>query len=128
LQDGCRRSGTSGFPHLEHVLTLGSAPRRGVAPWDEHAGVGQLEQSFRSRRFEQIANGLSPDFDALLERARLSDARDDDDGGHGFAVEEILVLREEEQGAVLEMLPDSYIGGTTPSESDDVIGGQTIGV
>ena len=101
---------------------------RDVPPRDHDATVHEFEHAFDARRSGERQDGSTPHVDALLQRARLSHPRDDDDRCDRQSEEEVLVLREEEDISVLQSLADSRIRCASPSERDDVVRLDTVSV
>ena len=71
---------------------------------------------------------MTPDLDPIFQRARLPYARQDDDRAACLTEQEVLVMREKHHLIILKSFTNSSVRGTTPSERDDVLRRQTIGL
>ena len=78
-------------------------------PGQEDAIVRELEQPLNSRHLRDVAPGLEPDFDSLLQRSGLPDTRTYDHSFDGLSEEEVVVLGKEDDLRVSEMFADTGV-------------------
>ena len=69
---------------------------------------------------------MTPDLDPIFQRARLPDARQDDDRAACLTEQEVLVLREKHHLIILKSFTNASVSGATPSERDDMLRRQAI--
>ena len=71
---------------------------------------------------------MTPDLDPIFQRARLPDAGQDYNRATCLTEREVLVLREKYDLIILKPFTDASVRSATPSERDDVLRKQTIGL
>ena len=75
---------------------------RNVSPRHERAVVHQFVEPFGIQCLQEFANTVTPDLDPIFQRARLPDARQNDDRPTRLTEQEVLVLREKHHLIILK--------------------------